>query len=278
MSNLSPIEKMKQAVARAQQLVLDGALFTVEDAALLTKSIAWFSSYRDQSIRFEALRGMSHKELAAIWELSEARISQIVNRGSDADPVDTDFPVHEITRTNPEKPLHDFRCMWSIGDPESGYEFTHKHPGNEAVATGAVEGWTPEQLAKHLNGMENLRKPFMATGLVSAVDPDEDDEVVSVKRIKPVKDSRASSVPLPEPGARLTKTTAIMTAKEVGPKFKELRLRAGLNQTQAGSLIEQTANYVSCLERGIPPSRQLQSGMRTSLQTFEEQLKTLNYI
>lgn len=192
-----------------------------------------------------------------------------------------DEALQEIRDLNRDEtaPRHEFRCMWSIGDSESGYEFSAKHPGNEAMASGAVESWTPSQLADHLNEMEKLRKPFVATGKAAAFHDDEDeDEADEPKRVrqapKHIRDANKHTK-YSDPNRQ----AANKVAKEVGPKFKALRVKAGINQSDAGKLIGENQSYVSMLERGMFPKKGSQAeGLRMKLAEFEELLKTQGLI
>lgn len=297
---MTPIEKMKAAVARATELVAAGVMFTDEDAKLLTQSIEWFAVYRDQTIRFDALRGMAHKQLAEIWNLSESRISQIVNAPGQPEvgikvvdypnllrpdnylpAVDIEWLRKQLSSSADEfvvvppdlsgKPLN-FHCIWSIGDEVSGYEWTHKHPGNEAHATGAIESWTPEQLAARLNELESLRNPMVATGAktgrVSCKTPNDS----RGPRSLPVEKFRGA----PKGVDRKPSPLELQT---LGERFKKLRKAVGMNQAEAGAIIGETQMLVSCLERGRLQSKTYTVAYyRTALETFESNLKSLSHI
>lgn len=302
---MTPIEKMKAAVARATELIAAGAMFTDEDAKMLNQSIEWFAEYRNQAICFDSLRGMPHKQLAEIWNVSESRISQIVSCGK---PVQThvvkvvDYPnlmrpdtylpagdiewlrkqlsssADEFITVPPDlpalsgKPLN-FQCVWSIGDEVSGYEWTHKHPGNDAHATGAIESWTPQQLAERLNELESLRKPMVASGAdqsgrISAKVPQDSRE----PRYVPVEKFRDTP-------KHVGRKPAPLELKKLGERFKKLRKEAGMNQAEAGEIIGETQTLVSSLERGLLQSKRYTVNYyKTALENFEANLKSLSHI
>lgn len=310
------IQKMKEAVERVTKLVSRGLMFTDEDAKLLQQTIDWFASHRNKTICFDALRGMPQKQLAEIWGLSEARISQIVSKDLLGGPIydrngdmvpytqhpkvldytdllrpDSVFGEGEkvygvlreyakgIQRIPDGKQVHDFKCMWSIGNPDDGYEFSHKHPGNEAHATGEIESWTPEMLCDHLNAMEKLRGPMISTGAVtgrvSCAEPNTETKPSRGRAVCTVTVGAADKVMRPQSVTSLKAKQ--FSVREIGKRFKERRLAAGLNQTEAGKLIGESQGFVSLLERGQKPSRKVQpSGLKLSLQEFESVLKTLH--
>jgi DNA-binding XRE family transcriptional regulator len=180
--------------------------------------------------------------------------------------------------TRGDAPIHEFRCMWSIGDPISGYEFSASHPGNEAVATGAVEGWTASRLADYLNEQEKERKPFSTTGKAKAAqtDDDEDDEDEPERRRPRQAPKHIREASKPESAER---KEILATARKLGPEFKKLRVKAGLSQAKAGELIGLSQTNVSMLERGQMPSKDSKpAGIKMMLADFERNLKTLNLI
>lgn len=276
-------KQMNDAVVRINSLISQGHLFTADDAKQLQRTIEWFAQYRNHSIRYSAMQNVSHVELAATWNLTAARISQIVNslpedelpevphqprvldylgllHAPDLDHKDVAETFQrmrvfsrELQKSFPPKtPI----VAWSIGNPEIGYEFIFEYPGEEAMATGEIETWTAEQLCKQLNEAYES-KPMVALGAEPEVEPG-----TKVWRFA-AKDKADNAA-------------ARDTAQKVGAKFKALRKKARMNQTRAGKLIGESQMFVSMLERGRVPNRKLvPSGMQLALVEFEQNLKTL---
>ena len=281
-------KQMNDAVVRINSLISQGHLFTADDAKQLQRTIEWFAQYRNHSIRYSAMQNVSHAELATTWNLTPARISQIVNSLPEDEVPEVpyqprvldylgllhapDLDNKDVAETfqrmrvfsrelqksfTPKTPI----VAWSIGNPEIGYEFIYEYPGDEAMATGEIETWTAEQLCEQLNDAHK-NKPMVAFG-AAASDPE----------------------PEPEPGTKVWRfaakdkadnAAARDTAQKVGAKFKALRKKARMNQTRAGKLIGESQMFVSMLERGRVPNRKLvPSGMQLALVEFEQNLKTL---
>lgn len=283
-------KQMNDAIVRINSLISQGHLFTADDAKQLQRTIEWFAQYRNHSIRYSAMQNVPHVELAATWNLTAARISQIVNslpedelpevpyqprildylgllHSPDMDHKDvaeTFQKMREFARElqksfPPTAPI----VAWSIGNPEIGYEFIFEYPGEEAMATGEIETWTAEQLCKQLNEAY-ASKPMVAFG---AAEPESetDPEPESKERPWRLRSGRTRDT-----------AASINTARKVGAQFKALRKKVNMNQTRAGELIGESQMFVSLLERGrVPNTKVAPTGMQLALVEFEQNLKTL---
>jgi DNA-binding XRE family transcriptional regulator len=293
MERVQTVSEMRDNIDRLSHVIGTGAMFTAEDAKALQRVLEKLSWHRNQAIRFALTCKASVGDLAELWGLSVERIVEIGKQPLSAPQFHEIKVLDYPNLLHPESPLgdreqmreslkemreqckgvnvilpeekkHDFRVMWSVGDPIVGYEFTSKHPGPESMASGVVESWTPKQLEEHLNEMEKFRPAMSTTGAttgrVSCAEPNS-----SVKPSKSAKPEKA------RPPVGL-----LEIAKTVGKEFKKLRTEAGINQTDAGKLIGESQMYVSMLERGKIPNKKTDApGMQLSLQEFKGVIKTL---